>query len=200
MGTCSATWTAPASVGPIVNAVARRPSVGTRFSPKARLAQPRARSPICIGKRRAGAAWVRRRPQRQPAARRALPLDASSGSDAGASRLLLLCLLLRSSWLTVERDRHIGAAGVLHRQGGRAAVAVSVGVAVGVPEQPPDRVRFGLGGLLLSWIAPARRAPARTARPCLVSAERTTAVRNRSNPGARSTSELTLAFDSLASR
>ncbi len=62
-----------------------------------------------------------------------LLLYASSGSDAGAARLLLLCLLLRSSWLTVEDDRHVGAAGVLHRQGGRAAVAVSVGVAVGVP-------------------------------------------------------------------
>jgi hypothetical protein len=47
-------------------------------------------------------------------------------------RLLLLCLPLRSSWLTVEGDRQIGAARVLHRQGGRAALAVSVGVAVGV--------------------------------------------------------------------
>jgi hypothetical protein len=34
-------------------------------------------------------------------------------------RLLLLCLLLRSSWLTVEGGREIGAAGVLRRQGGR---------------------------------------------------------------------------------
>jgi hypothetical protein len=50
-------------------------------------------------------------------------------------RLLLLCLLLRSSWLTVEGGRHIGAAAVLDRLGGRAAVAVSVGVVVGVPEQ-----------------------------------------------------------------
>ena len=40
------------------------------------------------------------------------------------ARLLLLCLLFRSSWLTVEGDRHVGAAGVLHRRGGRAAVAV----------------------------------------------------------------------------
>jgi hypothetical protein len=46
------------------------------------------------------------------------------------ARLLLLCLLLRSSWLTVEGGRQIGAAGVLHRRGGRAAVAVSVGMAV----------------------------------------------------------------------
>ena len=49
------------------------------------------------------------------------------------ARLLLLCLLLRSSWLTVEGGRQIGAVGVLHRRGGRAAVAVSVGMAVGVP-------------------------------------------------------------------
>ena len=47
-------------------------------------------------------------------------------------RLLLLCLLLRSSWLTLEGGRQIGAAGLLHRRGGRAALAVSVSVAVGV--------------------------------------------------------------------
>jgi hypothetical protein len=46
---------------------------------------------------------------------------------------LLLCLLLRSSWLTLEGGREVSAAGVLLRRGGRAAVAVSVGVAVGVP-------------------------------------------------------------------
>jgi hypothetical protein len=51
------------------------------------------------------------------------------------ARLPLLCLLLRSSWLTVEGDRHVGAAGVLHRRGGRAVVAVRVGVAGGVPTQ-----------------------------------------------------------------
>jgi hypothetical protein len=51
------------------------------------------------------------------------------------ARLLLLCLLLRSSWLTVEGGRQIGAAGVLDRRGGRAALAVSVNVAVGVPMQ-----------------------------------------------------------------
>ena len=42
-------------------------------------------------------------------------------------RLLLLCLLLRSSWLTVEGGRH-GAAGVPHRRGGRAPLAGSVSV------------------------------------------------------------------------
>jgi hypothetical protein len=51
------------------------------------------------------------------------------------ARLLLFCLLFRSSWLTVEADRHVGAAGVLHRRRGRAAVAVRVGVAPVVPER-----------------------------------------------------------------
>ena len=50
-----------------------------------------------------------------------------------AVRLLLLCLLFRSSWLTVEGDRRLGAAGVLHRRGVRVVVAVRVGVAGGVP-------------------------------------------------------------------
>ncbi len=39
--------------------------------------------------------------------------DARSGSGPGAARLLLLCLLLRSSWLTVvDGDRQVGAARV----------------------------------------------------------------------------------------
>ena len=42
----------------------------------------------------------------------------------------------------VEGDRHVGPAGVLHRRGGRAAVAVSVSVAVGVPEQQCELVRL----------------------------------------------------------
>ena len=40
------------------------------------------------------------------------------------ARLLLLCLLFRSSWLTVEAAVVRCAATVLHRRGGRAAVAV----------------------------------------------------------------------------
>ena len=55
------------------------------------------------------------------------------------ARLLLLCLLFRGSWPTVEGNRHVGAARVLHRQGGRAAVAVSVGVAGGVLNQQSRR-------------------------------------------------------------
>lgn len=51
------------------------------------------------------------------------------------ARLLLLCLLLRSSRLTVEAGRQVGVAGVLHRWDDPAAVAVSVGVAGGVPMQ-----------------------------------------------------------------
>jgi hypothetical protein len=44
-------------------------------------------------------------------------------------------LLRRSSWLTVEGRGQIGAAGVLHRRSGRAAVAVRVDVAGGGPMQ-----------------------------------------------------------------
>jgi hypothetical protein len=65
------------------------------------------------------------------------------------ARLLLLCLVLRSSWLTVEGGRHVGAAGGLHRQGGWAAVAVSVGVAGGVPTERCRDAR-GVGSRLLS--------------------------------------------------
>ena len=49
-------------------------------------------------------------------------------------RLLLLCLLLKSSWLTVEGGRPVDS-GVLHRRGEPAAVAVRVAVAGGVPYQ-----------------------------------------------------------------
>jgi hypothetical protein len=45
---------------------------------------------------------------------------------ATSARLLLLCLLLGSSWLTVEASGQVGIARVLHRRGGWAAVAVSV--------------------------------------------------------------------------
>jgi hypothetical protein len=58
-----------------------------------------------------------------------------SAVRAMPARLLLLCVLFRASWLTVEGDRHVGAAGAVHRRGGRAAVAVRVGVAGGVPNQ-----------------------------------------------------------------
>jgi len=64
-------------------------------------------------------------------------------------RLLLLCLLLRSSWLTVEGGRQIGAAGVLHRRGGRAAVAASVSVAVGVPLEKPGEAQSNVPRLLV---------------------------------------------------
>lgn len=60
------------------------------------------------------------------------------------ARLLLLCLLFRGSWLTVVGDRHVGAAGVLHRRGGRAALAVRVGVAPGIPEGNRYSAQSGL--------------------------------------------------------
>ena len=46
------------------------------------------------------------------------------------ARMLLLRLLFRGSWLTVVGDRHVGADGVLHHWGRRAAVAVRVGMAL----------------------------------------------------------------------
>jgi hypothetical protein len=48
-------------------------------------------------------------------------------------RLLLLCLLLRSSWLTVERGREIGAAGVLIGHPVVASTAVGRGPRVLAP-------------------------------------------------------------------
>ncbi len=44
----------------------------------------------------------------------------------------------------VEGGRHFGAPGVLHRRGGRAAVAVRVGVVPSVPERKGYSVRSGL--------------------------------------------------------
>ena len=62
-------------------------------------------------------------------------------------RLLFLCLLFGSSWLTVEGGRQIGAAAAASP--GRAAVAVRVGVAVGVPLQNSRAVGHATSGLLL---------------------------------------------------
>jgi hypothetical protein len=106
----------------------------------ARLSAPAPRCPS-DNERRAwpGVARVERSRFTPDAAVRAVP-----------SRLLLLCLLLRSSWLTVEGGRQIGAAGLLHRRGGRAALAVSVSVAVGVPKQHGESIRWAL--LLLARI------------------------------------------------
>ena len=64
------------------------------------------------------------------------------------ARVLLSCLPSRSSWLTVEGDRHFGAAGVLHRRGVQAAVAVRVGVAPSVPEEQRRMARSGQSRLL----------------------------------------------------
>ncbi len=77
-----------------------------------------------------------------------LPGLSGGSSPSGAERLLLLCLLLRSSWLTVEGDRHGGADRVLHRQGGRAVVAVSVGMPGCVPNEQSRRLGSGQQRLL----------------------------------------------------
>jgi hypothetical protein len=78
-------------------------------------------------------------PERRHGARRALPLDAWSGSERRAARLLLMCLLLRSSWLTVEGDRQVGAAGVLIARADGQPWPCRFGVAGGVPKRPCDR-------------------------------------------------------------
>jgi len=80
---------------------------------------------------------------------------------------LLLCLLFSSSWLTVECDGHVRAAGVRHRRGGRAAVAVSVGVAPGVPEGNRYAARSGL--LLCRRQVGAAGGPGRAVLGCFSS-------------------------------
>jgi hypothetical protein len=83
------------------------------------------------------------------------------------ARLLLSCLLFRSSWLTMEGDRHFGAAAVLRRRGGRAAVAVRVGVAGRVPERKGYSARSGLllcrrqAGTIGGPVGPSLAAPRR---------------------------------------
>ena len=76
------------------------------------------------------------------------PVCPKSAVRAVPSRLLLLCLLFRSSWLAAEGGRQVGAARVLHRRGGGSALAVSVGVAVGVPEEQRPRARSTCSRLL----------------------------------------------------
>ena len=88
------------------------------------------------------------------------------------ARLLLLCLLFRGPWPTVEGDRHVGAAGVLHRRGGRAAVAVRVGVAAGVPERNRYSARSGLllcrrqAGAVGGAVGPSLAVPRRPSHQC----------------------------------
>ena len=100
----------------------------------------------CIRRRRV--APVRRRGRRRVDAPRRGRCCPEAAVRAVPARLLLLCLLLRSSWLTVEGDRRVGAAGVLHRRGGRVVVAVSVGVAGGVPDRQCRPTRSGLSRVL----------------------------------------------------
>ena len=59
----------------------------------------------------------------------------------------------------VDGDRHVGAAGVLHRRGGRAAVAVRVGVAGGVQKQQSRRLQLEPRRLVLVAEAVAQTPP-----------------------------------------
>ena len=81
----------------------------------------------------------KRKDDRTPGTEAGRCLCPKSAVRAVPARLLLLCLLLRSSWLTVEGGRQVGAARVLHCRGGRVAAAVSVGVAGGVFIAAPTR-------------------------------------------------------------
>ncbi len=78
-----------------------------------------------------GVSWIARREPCLRGWRGHLPLTAfawllmSGGSSpADAREAAALVLATEEFVLTVEGDRHVGAAGVLHRQGGRAAVSV----------------------------------------------------------------------------
>ena len=75
---------------------------------------------------------------------------------------MLPSLLLRSSWLTVEGGRH-GAAGVPHRRGGRAALAVSVSVGL-VACQLTTLAASSPDSQVLGWMQ-SSRAAGETARP-----------------------------------
>ena len=104
-----------------------------------------------------------------------------SAVRAVPSRLLLLCLRLGSSWLTVEGGSH-GAAGVPHRRGGRAALAGSVNVGwwrsnsqLSSPRRQTSEFSGGCGGLAppARWLvlvrcesAASRLQVARNARGC----------------------------------
>lgn len=81
----------------------------------------------------------------------ALPHYACCSSPGGAARLPLRCLLFRSSWLTLDGDPHVGAAGVLHRRSGVEALAVQVGVAGAVPERQCAARRLGCRRRVLWW-------------------------------------------------
>ncbi len=105
---------------------------------------------------------------------------------AVSARLLLLCLLFRSSWLTVEGGRQVGAAGVLHRRGGRQSWLCGSAwlVAFRCSSEPSRRVallhfrRCGSlrSGLCLWPIAGVARMPVVTAHIALKRSLRVGAV------------------------
>jgi len=57
-------------------------------------------------------------------------------------------------------EGHVGGAGVLHRRGGRAAVAVRIGVAGGVPIHKSRGAPSAWPGLLLALQSGSRRTSA----------------------------------------
>ncbi len=72
------------------------------------------------GRRRMQSSAQARRPPRSGRSgqdRRGCSIWSDAAVRAVSARLLLLCLLLRSSWLAAEGRRQVGAARVLHRPG-----------------------------------------------------------------------------------
>ncbi len=119
-------------------------STGRRHfnSPKAQLARRRARSPICIGTGGLAPRWSAGcRTGASCAARRAC-LTPGAAVRVVPGRLPLLCLPLRSSWLTVEggRGRRRRSAASPGRTGRRGRVG---SVAVGVPKRKCQSARCG---------------------------------------------------------
>jgi hypothetical protein len=138
------------------------------FSPNPRVVTPTALGEASLSGRprrrsrasrpgRAASHYLRTIEQEAPRSRGCLCPKSAVG--AVPPRLLVLCLLLRGSWLTVEGGRH-GAAGVPHRRGERAALAGSVSVGcwrahsqLSPPRRQISEFSGGCGGLA----PPARR-------------------------------------------
>jgi hypothetical protein len=100
---------------------------------------------------------------KQPRGRQVVAwLRLSGGSSPGGpARLLLLCLLLRSSWLTVEGDRHVGArrsAASPGRSGRRGRVG---------RRGCPDRSRAGVSDTPITSIQTAANSPEELSGPHL---------------------------------
>jgi hypothetical protein len=154
--------------GPITTAATMRPVGDAAYARRRHIGRCRSRPtslPLATSASltvAAGLPCIRVRTGLRGGAGRVAACVRSQQSGPCQPRLLLLCLLLRTLWLTVEGGRH-GAAGVLHRRGGRAALAVSVSVGwwrANSQLSPPSSPDFRVLGRM-----PWSRAAGETARP-----------------------------------